>query len=223
MATEAQDSEPEADPQPDGATDPHTEPQRPERGDSGGPDSGPDSVSEVLRRLAKGDSAANSELIKLLYTELHQLASRRMAAQPRDHTLQATALVNEAYVKLFDGAQASFRDRDHFLAVAATAMRSVLVDHARGRNRIKRKPKGERVFLEDVLHSYEQGGHDVIALDDALHSLAALDPQAVSIVDMRFFGGLTEEETARVLSLSVRTVQRDWAAAKAWLHKELSK
>lgn len=179
------------------------------------------SVTIWLQRLKDGDQGAVDKLFPLIYEELHRLARRSMGGQRPDHTLQATALVNEAYIRLFRDNCPDWRDRNHFMAFAARAMRSILVDHARSKNRVKRKPGGERVALDDLTESYEEHAFDLVGLDDALRKLAEIDETAVRMVELRFFGGLSMKETAEILKLSPRTLEREWQAAKAWLRREM--
>jgi RNA polymerase sigma factor (TIGR02999 family) len=186
------------------------------------PSSDDSTFLDLLRRLQEGDPGASEELLAALYSELHRLASRQMARQMPDHTLQATALVNEAYLKLFRGDRHGWKDRDHFLALAARAMRSVLVDHARGRNRDKRKAPGKQIPMDVLLENYGRGVPDLVALDEGLSRLGEKDPVAVRIVELRFFAGLTMGEVARVLDMKLRTVERSWTHARAWLRRELS-
>jgi RNA polymerase sigma factor (TIGR02999 family) len=183
------------------------------------PDS--ETVTEILKSLTQGNERAAEELLPLVYDELHRLAKHRMRSQRPDHTLQATALVNEAYLKLFGGGQPNWRDRDHFIAVAARAMRSVLVDHARSKQRQKRQPTGECVALDELMDSFEERAFDLIALDEALNRLGDADRLTVRVIELRFFAGLSYKEIARVLGLSVRTVEREWEAGRAWLRKEM--
>ncbi|MEM7309777.1 MAG: sigma-70 family RNA polymerase sigma factor [Planctomycetota bacterium] len=178
-------------------------------------------ITRLLGRVTDGDRQAADELLPLLYSALHQMARGEMRRQRPDHTLGATALVHEAYLKLFQGQGGDFRDRDHFLALASRAMRQVLVDHARTRNREKRRPPGKCVPLDDLVESYETSAEDLVSLDDALRKLASVDPQMVKVVELRFFGGLPVKDVARILGLSVRTVEREWQAARGWLKKTL--
>ncbi len=180
-------------------------------------------ITDLLRRMSRGDAEAESALLAFLYEELHRVARACMRGQPPGHTLQATALVHEAYLRLVRLRDFPWKDRDHFLAVAARAMRSVLVDHARGKGRAKRGGKNRRRHpLDSVVVSYEERALDLLALNDALERLAGLDAQAAKVVERRFFGGMTVEEVARGLGVSVRTVERDWEMARTWLHRALS-
>ena len=180
----------------------------------------------VLRRLVDGDSAAAEELLPLVYEHLRALAGSYFRGQPGDHTLQPTALVHEAYLKLINQTGVQWNDRAHFLAVAATAMRQVLKDSARRRNAIQRGGAGERerVNLTDVQTPAGGAGEsivDAVALDNALTRLADLNPRQGRIVELRFFGGLTNEEVGRVLNLSTRMIEKEWRRTRAWLSAEL--
>ncbi len=179
---------------------------------------GRDDVSRLLRDIENGVVGASERLFPLLYRELHDQAVQQMNAQRRDHTLQPTALVNEAYIKLVSRAE-SWKNRRHFLAVAATAMRQILVDHARGKSRKKRA--ATRVPMDGVTETFEEAAYDLVALDDALRLLADQDETAAKVVELRFFGGLTVEQASIVLDTSIRTVERNWTLAKAWLHREM--
>ncbi|MEX1025601.1 MAG: ECF-type sigma factor [Planctomycetota bacterium] len=181
-----------------------------------------DPAATLLRRLADGDAAAADDLLPLVYAELHQLARRAMDGQRPDHTLQATALVNEAFIKLIHLDRPSWESRRHFLQVAAKAMRAVLVDHARARSTAKRGAGQRPLPLnEGTWVAPDADGAAVIALHEALERLAALDPPLAQLVELRYFTGLSVEETAEVLGISARTVKRHWRAARAWLLREL--
>jgi RNA polymerase sigma factor (TIGR02999 family) len=162
-----------------------------------------------------------SEMTGRLYQELHRLAKRHMAGQRAGHTLQTTDLLNEAYLKLAKLREPEWKDRSHFFAVASRTMRSILVDYARRRGHAKRGRNLVRVSLAEAREISEQRSAEVIALDEALKRLAALDPRKGQVVELRYFGGLSEEEVTEVVGLSRRTVQREWRKAKAWLHREL--
>jgi len=179
--------------------------------------------TRLLARLTQGDRLAGDRLLPLLYGELRRIAGRLMDDQRDDHTLQATALVNEAWLKLADPLQRTdWESRAHFLRVAARAMRSVLVDHARARTARKRGgPGAERVPLDDVLLEAEERVHDLLEFDEALGELARVDPELAQVVELRFFGGLSNEEVARVVGLSVPTVERRWRAARMFLRATL--
>ena len=181
-------------------------------------------VSGLLRAWSDGDQKALEVLMPIVYEELYRLASQYMRRERSGHSLQATALVNEAYVRLADYTRMQWQDRAHFLAVSAQVMRRILVDHAR-RHNSKRGRGIQRVPLDDVVVVAENDdAHpDLVALDHALTGLTRLDPRKARIVEMRFFGGLTVEEIGEVLKVSTGTVKRDWRAAKAWLYQELSR
>ena len=169
----------------------------------------------------EGDEAALARLTPLVYAELQRIARRCMRGQPRDHSLQATALVNEAYVRLVDVQQMNWQGRAHFLAMAARLMRRVLVDSARARGYQKRGGGAVRVSFSESLVVIDSKGVDVLGLEDALHALAELDQRQSRVVELRFFGGLSVAETAVVLGISSVTVMRDWKVARAWLMREM--
>ncbi len=181
-------------------------------------DSGP---TELLRAWSRGDGSALDRLVPLVYEELHRLARRYMRQERPDHTLQATSLVNEAYLRLIDVNRVEWRDRAHFLAVAAQMMRRILVEFARNRQRQKRGGGAAHVSLDDLQELPDSQGRDLVALSDALSTLARLDVRMSQVVELRFFGGLTVEETADALNVSPETVMRDWKTAKAWLLREI--
>jgi RNA polymerase sigma factor (TIGR02999 family) len=177
-------------------------------------------VSQLLAAWTNHDSAARDALLPIVYDELHRLAHHYMRGERREHTLQTTALVNEAYIRLVDLDRMQWRDRAHFFAMAATLMRRILVDYARERSRDKRGG-GVSVTSLDEQVAVSKASVDVVALDQALDRLAAMDLQQSQIVELRFFSGLTIEETAEALDLSPATVKREWTSAKAWLHQQL--
>ena len=181
------------------------------------PDSGP---TELLRAWSQGDGSALDRLVPLVYEELHRLARRYMRPERAGHTLQATSLVNEVYLRLIDVNRVEWRDRAHFLAVAAQMMRRILVEFARNRQRQKRGGGAAHVSLDDVQEQPEVKEHDLVALSHALNGLATFDARMSQVVELRFFGGLTVDETAHVLNVSPETVMRDWKTAKAWLLRE---
>ena len=181
-------------------------------------DSGP---TELLRAWSQGDGSALDRLVPLVYEELHRLARLYMRQERPDHTLQATSLVNEAYLRLIDINRVEWRDRAHFLAVAAQMMRRILVEFARNRKRQKRGGGAVHVSFDDVQELPHSDERDLVALSDALGGLAMFDARMGQVVELRFFGGLTVEETADVLNLSPETVMRDWKTAKAWLLREI--
>lgn len=178
-------------------------------------------VTGLLLEWGRGDEAALERLIPLVYQELHRIARRYMAGERVGHSLQATALVNEAFVRLLDGKAVAWNDRAHFLAVSARVMRRILVDHARARNYDKRGGGLARVSFDEALLITNAEHPDFVALDDALAALATFDERKSRVVEMRFFGGLTVEETATVLNVSPATVMGDWRFAKAWIKREL--
>ena len=181
----------------------------------------PQEVTQLLLAWSHGDRAALDRLIPLVSTELHRLAHHYMRRERAGHTLQTTALVNEAYVRLVDASRVEWRDRAHFFAVSANLMRRILVDFARKRRYQKRGGGAVMIALDEDDIPSPQPGPDIVALDAALEALAAFDPRASTIVELRFFGGLTVEETAEVVGVSPRTIKREWAAAKAWLLGEM--
>ena len=178
-------------------------------------------ITELLVAWRNGDEAALAQLMPEVHGELHRIARRCMRGERAGHTLQATALVNEAYVRLVDTRQVRWQDRTHFLAMSARLMRRVLVDHARARLYQKRGGGALKVTLTDGLAGSDEQPQDVIALHDALDALAKFDERKSRVVELRFFGGLTIEETAHVLGVSVDTIMRDWKLAKAWLLREI--
>jgi RNA polymerase sigma-70 factor (ECF subfamily) len=180
-----------------------------------------DQVRELLRAWNDGDTSALERLTPIVYEELHRLARRYMRGEHPGHSLQATALVNEAYVRLVGYDRMQWQDRAHFLAVSAQLMRRILVEHAR-RHNPKRGAGVPHVSLEEAAHLGDGRPADLVALDDAMNTLAQLDPRKAQVVEMRFFGGLNVNETADVLKVSAATVMRDWVSAKAWLYRELA-
>lgn len=178
-------------------------------------------VTILLSELTKGNSEAASRLVPLVYEELRRIALRHMRRERADHTLQATALVHEAYLKLIEQRSVDWQSRAHFFGVASQAMRRILVDHARGNLRDKRGGGQRAIPLDEALVFSPAQSADLLELDVALHRLAELDPRQARIVELRFFGGLSVEEAAAVLGISPKTVKRDWSMAKAWLHGEL--
>ena len=184
----------------------------------------PDSKTEVRRLLEawrNGDADAPGKLMPLVYDELRRIARRYMAKERIGHTLQTTALVNEAYLKLAKEEGVQWKDRAHFFALAAQAMRLLLVDHARRRRRIKRGGDPDRITLDEHAREATDAGVDILALHDALDRLAAIDPRKAGLVELRYFGGLNVEEIAEALGIAPITVKREWAKAKAWLYDQL--
>ena len=177
-------------------------------------------VTRLLVDLQRGADGAADQLVPLVYGELHKLAVHYMRAERGDHTLQPTALVHEAYMRLVDQRNASWQNRSHFFGIAAQAMRRILVDHAR-RKRAGKREGGDRVTLDESVAEAPQRSVDLIALDDALNKLAALDPRQARVVELRFFGGLDIEQTAESLGISPATVKRYWTFARAFLQREM--
>jgi len=178
-------------------------------------------ITELLRRWSAGQAGAADALFPALYGELRRIAAACARRERADHTLQATAIVHEAYVRLAEQPGIAWESREHFLGLAARVMRRVLVDYARERGRAKRGGRAEKVELAEAGALAQGGEPDLIALDDALGALGAVDERLVRIVELRFFAGLTLDETARHLGVSAMTVSRDWRRAKAWLYEEL--
>ena len=181
------------------------------------------SVSQLLQRWSEGDQGALDQLTPLVYDELRRMARRYMRQQPAGHTLQTTALIHEAYLRLVGQQEKQWENRAHFFAVAAQAMRHILVDHARARKMAKRGRDARQVSLDEALVIGPEGGDDLVALNDALEALAKLDRRQSQIVELRFFGGLTEEEIGEVLKVSSRTVRSDWRLARSWLLRDLDR
>jgi RNA polymerase sigma factor (TIGR02999 family) len=179
-------------------------------------------VTGLLLAWGQGDEAALNRLVPLVHDELRRIAKRCMAGQRAGHSLQATALVNEAYLRLIDVQHVNWQNRAHFLAMSARLMRRILVDAARSKRYQKRGGGAVRVTFDEALAVTDEPGQDLVALDDALQALATVDARKVRVIELRFFGGLSVEETASVLTVSVDTVMRDWKLAKAWLQRELS-
>ena len=179
-------------------------------------------MSTILRAWSDGDQSALEKLTPIVYDELRRLARRHMQHERPGHSLQATALVNEAYMRLVDYKRMQWQNRAHFFAVSSQLMRRILVEHARKRIKVKRGDGAQHVSLEDAIIVGSERPMDMVALDDALNELARLDPRKAQVVEMRFFGGLSVEETAEVLKISAVTVMRDWNTAKAWLYRELN-
>lgn len=179
------------------------------------------SITDLLHASAAGDSTCEEQLWQLVYNELQIMARRYLSGERKDHTLQATALVHETYLRLVDQRQCGWQDRNHFLAIAAKMMRRVLVDYARARAREKRGGGATKLAIDAISDLPQATTADVVAVDDALHSLERFDPFKASIVELRFFGGLTHSEVGKVLGRSEATVRRHWPVAKAWLRREL--
>jgi RNA polymerase sigma factor (TIGR02999 family) len=180
-------------------------------------------VTRILSQIESGDPSAAEQLLPLIYTELRRLATQRLTQERPGQTLQATALVHEAYLRLVTGNQAQqWNSRGHFFGAAAQAMRRILVEEARRKGRLKHAGERQRVDLESRLLVSSEPDDELIALDEALQRLSAEDPEAAAVVNLRYFAGLTIEEMALALNISVRTVNRHWAYARAWLYRQLS-
>jgi len=180
-------------------------------------------VTRLLQAWRDGEQAALDELVPLVYDELRRLAARYMTRERPERTLQTTALVNEAYLRLVDMAQANWQNRTHFMAVCAKVMRRILVDQARARHAAKRGGAARPLELDEALAMAGGPGADLVAVDEALEALSAMDERKGRVVELRFFGGLSVEETAEVLQVSVETVMRDWKFAKSWLRREITR
>lgn len=180
-------------------------------------------VTQLLKSWSAGDEEALEKLTPLVYGQLHQIARRYMRAERSGHTLQATALVNEAYLKLVDSGKVNWQDRAHFFAVSARLMRRILIDFARSRGYLKRGAAIAHICIEDAPSLCNEPDVNLVALDDALKTLSAIDERKSKVVELKFFGGLNVEETAEVLGVSSDTVIRDWRLAKMWLLRELSR
>jgi RNA polymerase sigma factor (TIGR02999 family) len=183
----------------------------------------PGEVSRLLAEHRRGDRAALDRLLPLVYDELRRLAASYLRRERGNHTLQPTALVHEAYLRLADQRDVEWQNRSHFFGVAAHLMRLILVDHARARSADKRGGDAVRIPLDDVVQAAEEHDTDILALDEALSTLALRDAQQVRVVELRYFGGLNVEETAEILGVSSATVKRDWAVARMWLRRELTR
>jgi RNA polymerase sigma factor (TIGR02999 family) len=181
----------------------------------------PNEITKLLEASREGDEEALNKLLPLVYQELRRLAGHYLRKERPDHTLQPTALVHETYLRLI-GQNVSWQNRAHFFGVAAQMMRRILVDHARSRLAAKRGRCGVKISLDDALNLSDERAGDFVALDEALERLAEFDPQKSKIVELRFFGGLSVEETAEVLSIGTATVTRQWKMAKAWLYQQVS-
>jgi RNA polymerase sigma factor (TIGR02999 family) len=179
-------------------------------------------ITQLLAEWSGGNQAALDELYPLVYEELHRLARRYMSRERKGHTLQTTALINEAYVRLVDQRNVHWANRSHFFAISAQIMRRILIDHARRHAYAKRGGGAQQVSLEEVAMVAREAGSDLIKLDEALKMLAKMDPRRCHVVELRYFGGLSNEEIAGVLKVSENTVTRDWNLARAWLYQQLT-
>jgi len=181
-------------------------------------------VTELLHEWNSGNTEVAEALLPLIYDELHRRAAAYMRRERRNHTLQPTALVHEAYLKLVGQRNDNWNDRQHFFAIASQVMRRILVDHARSRNRQKRGGSNEDLPLEEaLLAGAEEANVDLLALDEAMSRLAKIDPEQERLVELRYFGGMSLEEAAKALGISRATAARDWQVAKAWLHREMTR
>jgi RNA polymerase sigma factor (TIGR02999 family) len=179
-------------------------------------------ITQLLAEWSDGNQSALDELYPLVYDELHRLARRYMSRERQDHTLQTTALINEAYVRLVDQRNVHWANRSHFFAISAQIMRRILIDHARRHAYAKRGGGAQQVSLDEAATVTRSAGAELIRLDEALKSLAEMDPRRSQVVELRYFGGLNNEEIAGVLNISENTVTRDWNMARAWLHQQLT-
>ena len=182
----------------------------------------PNQITGQLLAWRAGDAAALEALMPAVYQELHRMAERHLRHENVGHTLQPTALVNEAYLRLIDQTQVEWQNRAHFFGVATQMMRRILVDHAKAKHRDKRGGGAVKLSLDEALNYGDERAAEIVALDDALSALAAFDERKSRVVELRYFGGLSVEETAQVLEVSSQTVMRDWNMAKAWLYQQLS-
>ena len=179
-------------------------------------------VTQLLVRLRKGEDGAFDELYPLIYKQLHQMAHAHMARQNADHTLSKTELVHEAYLKMIDQTQISFNDKSHFLAIASSCMRQILIDHARKKQAQKRGGKEKDLtYIDGILNAHKQKAEEFINIDTALNELENLNERLVKVVEMRFFGEMTVAQTAEALDISESTVKRDWMKARGWLYNKL--
>ena len=186
------------------------------------PEEPPGQVTQLLQHWVQGDEQALNDLVPVVYQELRRLAHYYLQSERADHTLQSTALVNEAFARLLGAQPAELQNRAHFIAVASRLMRQILVDHARGR-RASKRDGGRRIDIEELVELPNGGDAELIALDDALNELSRMDERQAKIVEMKFFGGLSAPEISRVLGLSRATVDRDWSTARVWLHQQMSR
>jgi RNA polymerase sigma factor (TIGR02999 family) len=179
-------------------------------------------ITQLLQAWSEGDPQALARLTPLVYSELHRTAQRYMGRERPDHTLQATALIDEVYVRLVDGSRVTWQDRNHFFAVCARLMRRILTDFARSRRYLKRGGDPRHITFDEALHVTGEPAEALLVLDDALRGLAKIDKRKSDVVELRFFGGLSVSEAAAVLNVSDETVKRDWRLAKLWLLREMS-
>ena len=182
----------------------------------------PSQVTQLLLKWSDGDRSALDQLIPLVHSELRRMARRYMGRQNPGHTLETSALINEAYLRLVNQQSVEWKDRAHFFAVSAQIMRNILIDHARRYRYAKRGAGARKIELDEMAEMPERRAAEFVALDDALRELATVDPRKSEIVELRFFGGLNIEETAEVMKISPATVQREWRAARAWLQRAMA-
>lgn len=180
-------------------------------------------ITQLLLAWGSGDETALERLMPLVHAELKRLAKRYMNRQRSGHTLQTTALVNEAYLRLIDSSRVQWQNRAHFFAISAQLMRRILVDAARAKQNLKRGGGAQMIALDEAPDVFSEQAAELIALDDALKALASFSPRLSQVVELRYFGGLSEEEAAEVLKTSTRTIRRDWKLARTWLYRELSR
>jgi len=182
-----------------------------------------ENLTQLLMDWSNGDAQALEKLIPLVYQDLHCLAERYLRLETPGHTLQSTALVHEAYLRLIDQRHTRWQNRAHFFGISAQLIRRILVDHARARKAGKRGGDAAKIRIDESVAAPEQQNLDLVVLDDCLKALAGIDPQQARVVELRYFAGLTVEETAEVMHLSPTTVKREWRLARAWLHREIAK
>ena len=182
-----------------------------------------DQITQILIAWSRGDQSALDKLIPVVYKELRRMAARYLRRERPDHSLQPTALVHEAYIRLIDQTRVDWQNRAHFFGVAAQMMRRILVDHAKATRRQKRSGDVHKLPLDEAMNLYEEQRPDLVALDEAMKRLAEIDPRKSQVVELRYFGGLSVEETAEVIGVSRKTVIRDWMMAKTWLHQEITR
>ena len=186
-------------------------------------DASVENLTRLLIEWSNGDSQALEKLAPIVYDDLRRLARRHLQSESPNHTLQGTALVHEAYLRLIDQRHVRWQNRAHFFGISAQLIRRILVDHARARKAEKRGGDGEKVQLEESIAAAEDQNVDLVFLDECLKKLANIDPQQTRVVELRYFTGLTVDETAEIMGISPRTVKREWRLAKAWLHREIGK
>jgi len=182
-----------------------------------------ENLTQLLTDWSNGDAQALEKLVPLVYRDLHRLAERHLRSESSSHTLQSTALVHEAYLRLIDQRNTRWQNRAHFFGISAQLIRRILVDHARARKAEKRGGDAAKIQIDESVAAPEQQNLDLVVLDDCLKTLAGIDPQQARVVELRYFAGLTVEETAEVMRVSPTTIKREWRLAKAWLRREIAK